>query len=129
MIHAIHHVALRCVGTEEMERTIRFYTELLGLEIIRRWGEGTGSGCMLGTGNGIIEIFADAQPGRSAGQIDHIALATSDVDGCIEKVRAAGFAVTEEPHDICIPSEPPCPARIAFCKGAAGEIIEFFCEM
>lgn len=31
------------------------------------------------------------------------------------------------PKDIVISSQPPYPARIAFCKGPLGEEIEFFC--
>jgi len=128
MIKGFHHAALRCAGVEEMKRAIAFYRDILGLKMLRTWGEGAGSGCMLDTGDRIIEIFADAEPGRTMGQIEHIALTTDDVDACIEAVRKNGYPVTEEPHDIAIPSDPPFPARIAFCKGAAGEIIEFFCE-
>ena len=38
------------------------------------------------------------------------------------------FIVTVEPKDICIPSNPPYPARIGFCIGPVGEEIEFFQE-
>ncbi len=128
LIKGLHHVALRCVGEEEMNKAIAFYTDILGLKLIRRWGSGREAGCMLDTGDRIIEMFADAEPGRSIGQVDHLALAADDVDACIEAVRKAGFSVTQEPQDLVIPSEPPLPIRCAFCVGAAGESIEFFCE-
>ncbi|MDD7408444.1 MAG: VOC family protein [Anaerovoracaceae bacterium] len=128
LIKGMHHTALRCAGEEEMNRAISFYCDILGLTLVRRWGSGKDAGCMITTGDRLIEMFADAEPGRTYGIVDHLALDTDDVDGCIEAVRSHGFKVTDEPHDIVIPSEPPFPARIAFCEGAAGENIEFFQE-
>ena len=43
-------------------------------------------------------------------------------------VREAGYEVFIEPRDIVIASEPPFPARIAFCRGPLQEEIEFFQE-
>ncbi len=40
LIKGLHHVALRCVGEEEMNKAIAFYTDILGLKLIRRWGCG-----------------------------------------------------------------------------------------
>ncbi len=128
LITGMHHTALRCCGEEEMNRAIAFYCDVLGLKLLRRWGKGADAGCMVSTGNSIIEMFGDAQPGRTDGHVDHIALATADVDACIEAVRAAGFEITQEPHDVDIPSDPVFPARVAFCRGAAGESVEFFFE-
>ena len=39
-----------------------------------------------------------------------------------------GCAVMMEPTDICIDSQPPLPARIAFFTGPTGEEVELFCE-
>ena len=44
MITGMHHAALRCCGLEEMERAIAFYRDVLGLSVLRRWGEGRESG-------------------------------------------------------------------------------------
>lgn len=126
LITGTHHTAIRCCGEEQYKEAVSFYTDVLGLDIIRTWGEGTGSGIMLNTGSGIIEMFADAEPGKTTGIIEHIALETDDVDACIEAVRAVGCTIKDEPHDIVISSVPGYPARIAFCYGKAGEMIEFF---
>ena len=45
---------------------------------------------MFSTGNGIVEIFSDAEGPRALGPTDHVAFATADPDACIEAVRAAG---------------------------------------
>ena len=48
-------------------------------------------------------------------RLRRLAFAVKDVDACVEAVRAAGYEITVEPNDIVIPSNPPLPARIAFC--------------
>ena len=62
------------------------------------------------------------------GALRHIAFATDDVDGIVDKVKKAGYEVFIEPNDIVIKSEPEYPARMAFCFGPLGEEIEFFQE-
>lgn len=126
LIKGIHHTALKCAGMEEFEKTIHFYKDVLGISVARTWGEGTESGIMFDTGDGIIEIFANAEERREQGAVRHFALATDDVNGCVQAVREAGYDVFVEPKDIIIPSDPPYPARIAFCFGPVGEEIEFF---
>lgn len=126
MITGIHHVALKCKGTEEFEKAVHFYRDILKLEVARTWGEETEAGAMLDTGSGLIEIFADALDQKEEGAVRHFALETNDVDGCVMAVKAAGYEVFVEPKDIVIPSNPPYPARIAFCFGPVGEQIEFF---
>lgn len=128
LIKGTHHIALKCGSTEEFETTIAFYTKTLGLEVLRSWGEGADAGIMLNTGDSILEIFAAGKVAGSTGSVNHYALATDDVDACVEAVRAAGYTITMEPNDIVIPSTPGFPARIAFCIGPVGEEIEFFDE-
>ena len=123
-ITGIHHVAMKCSTLEDYEKCIKFYNEVLELPIARQWK----TGIMLDTGSGLIEIFNDANDVLPQGSIRHYALAVKDVDAVVARVREAGYKITTEPKDIVIPSEIPFPARIAFCEGALGEEIEFFCE-
>lgn len=97
---------------------------MIGIPVVRSWD----AGIMLDTGSGIIEIFSDGQDNLPQGTIRHFALATDDVDACVQAVHEAGYEVFIEPKDIEIASQPKFPARIAFCKGPLGEEIEFFCE-
>ena len=126
-VKGFHHVALKCKGLAEFEKTLAFYHGVLKLPIVRTWGEGNESAAMLDTGAGLFEIFANAPDLLGAGALRHLALDVENVDACVEAVRAAGYRITVEPKDICIPSNPPYPARIAFCIGPVGEELEFFC--
>lgn len=127
-IKGIHHVAIKAKGMQAFKKTVEFYVEILGLELLRQWEREDGCGVMVDTGGGILEIFSNAECEPERGPLRHIALAVESPDKCIEKVREAGYKVTVEPKDITIPSFTPYNARIAFCIGAAGEEIEFFKE-
>lgn len=127
-ITGIHHIALKARGIEEYNKVVSFYKDILGLTEVRRWGENHSSAVMLCTGSGMLEIFANAETLPQESVIRHIAFSCNDVDLLIEKVKNAGYEITIEPKDIKIPSVPPFPARIAFCKGPLNEEIEFFCE-
>ena len=125
-ITGIHHIALKAKGPKNYGKMLEFYHEILGLPIVRSWGEGENLGAMLLAGAGLLEIFSNAPDILSEGALRHIAFAVESVDDCVEAVRKAGYEITMEPRDIVIASNPPYPARIAFCNGPVGESVEFF---
>lgn len=122
MITGLHHVSMKCGTPEAYRKAKAFYCEVLGLPVWREWPEGI----LIDTGNGLIEIFSNGEGTPKQGAIRHFALADTDVDATAEKVRQAGYGITVGPKDISIGPEPGCPARIAFCVGPLGEVIELF---
>ena len=116
-----HHVAMR---VRDFDASWQFYTEGLGFVPRVTWGEGDGRAAMLDTGAGnYLEIFAGgSDEPRPEGTVLHFALRTADCDKAIEAARAAGAEVTVEPRDVTIPSDPPTPVRLAFCKGPVGRL-------
>ena len=124
MIKGIHHISMKCGTAEELAKVREFYIELLGLEVIREWAEGM----MIDTGNGLLEIFTNADGTHCLGAIRHMALLTDDVDEIATKVKAAGYVLFIEPNDRDIPSDPVYPIRMAFCYGPLGEQVEFYME-
>jgi glyoxylase I family protein len=110
-----------------------FYTRALGFTEAIRWGQGDNRAILLDCGDGnFFEIFAGGQAAPAdaksggAGPIIHVALRSDDVDGAVARARAGGAEITLEPKDVTIPSNPPTPVRIAFCRAPGGEVIEFF---
>ncbi len=126
-IKGIHHVALK-VKPESYDKAVKFYTDILEMETVRSWGEAPYFACMISTGdNSTMEILAnDGADSVNAGPLPHIAFETDFVDELTEKVRAAGYEITVEPKDVTLPASPPYPIRVAFCRGAGNEEIEFF---
>lgn len=121
-----HHVAIR---SGNFEKSVQFYTEVLGFKEKIRWGEGDSRGIMLDTGDGnYIEIFANGtKESKGEGSWFHIAIRTDNTDAATARVRAAGYEITIEPKDVVIPSKPEgTPIRISFFKGPDGETLEFF---
>ncbi len=120
-----HHLSMRVAN---LDASIAFYTEGLGCVQKASWGQGDRRTVLLDTGDGnYLEISGGGTTPPQAGTtIMHLALRTVDCDQAIEAARAAGAEVTIEAKDITLPADPPIPARIAFCKGPDGELIEFF---
>ena len=128
LIQGIHHLSLNCRGEKEYEKTVQFYTDILGLGVKRSWIRQGKPACMLDTGDGLLEIFSDAEETLGQGVIRHVAFAVSNADRVVQAVREAGYEITKEPKDNVIAANPPLPIRVAFFVGPLGELVELFQE-
>ena len=128
LIRGIHHVCIRCNGDKQLDDVVNFYRDVMGIPVCRHWGSGTKKGAMLDTGDGIIELFADADEQLPRGVVEHFALRTDDVDKAVEAARSAGMKILIEPRDDEVAAvEGHVPLRIAFFEGPAHEKVELFC--
>ena len=118
LINGIHHVCIKC-RKDQVEKVKEFYTEVLGLPVVRSWGEPELAGFVFDSGAGLIEVFTNAQEDLPQGSIRHFAFATSDVDQCVKAVREAGYAITVEPKDVTLATTPPSPIRVSSPSGRA----------
>ena len=92
-ITGLDHYALL---TSDVERTTRFYTEVVGLEVGYR-PELTFSGVWLyAGGEPIVHIIAGKPiPGIETGAVDHLALkATGDVEAALTRLKARSVEYT-----------------------------------
>ena len=108
------------VHVTDMERSVRFYCDVLGLHVATHLCMGDESLVFLQAGGGWIELIHDGGARRSTGVVDHVALRVDNVQARLEQLKAQGIKVLDEaPIDVRELS-----ARIAFCEGPDGERIE-----
>jgi len=129
LIKGIHHLSLRCKDIEKYNETVNFYRDILGLDVFKEFEMNGSPVMMLNSGDGCIEVFADAKTDMPTGIIQHFALKTDDVEACVETVQKAGYKITDMPTNYVIKDKKaPYPIKFAFCVGPVGEILEFFAE-
>ncbi|MCY4536829.1 MAG: VOC family protein [Chloroflexi bacterium] len=94
MIKQLAHV---CIGAADLERTERFYVDLLGMELafeFMRGGERIGFYLRAG-GTSFIEVFAERESlkdGRAS--LKHFCLEVEDLDALTAKLTAQGVEVS-----------------------------------
>ncbi len=110
-LRGVHHVS---INVTDLDETLRFYTETVGLE--RLWRpSGIGEGAWLGCPDG-REIHLICQPvPENHGQ--HYAFEVADVDATRATLEAAGRRVRSTEIDgVC---------RQVFCRDPSGNLVEF----
>ena len=79
----------------ELERSLAFYRDTLGLAIYREFGEGSHRGVVFFTGNGHLEV-SGRSPG-SAPQNIQLWLQVRDVDGAHDELADRGVTILRPP--------------------------------
>ncbi len=125
MLIGFEHVGMTC---SNLDRTIAFYCDLLGLTLALRKTSDRGEMVFLDTGSGMLEIAcpnADISrsrdvPPHEAG-VRHITFAFDDVDAMVEKCEAAGVEVIEAPRPAFFTE---MIRRVAFVRDPDGILVE-----
>lgn len=121
-----HHIA---VQTQAYETSIAFYTDVMGMAQTAEFSAGGRRICLLDIGDGShLELFEPVPGTTPSGDAEgnvvfHFALATSDIEAALERVRAAGMEIMVELKTVDLG---PLNVSIAFFKGPGGEVVEFF---
>lgn len=125
----LHHV---CIQTSDFQRAFQFYTEALGLGIIKapflykekKWIAWLSAGPMIIELNGIEKGKEDqAQPYTSYGMgPSHVAFMVEDLDVLIERLVGHQVRVVKAPF--LPPTGDPGQPRVAFIEGPDGDHIE-----
>ena len=101
-ILGFEHVGMTC---SDLDRTIAFYCDLLGLKLALRKKNDIGEMGFLDTGTGMLEFACPAAlisrsrdvPPHEAG-MRHLTFAVTSVDAMAEKLQAAGVELLEGPR-------------------------------
>ncbi|WJH37074.1 VOC family protein [Paenibacillus aurantius] len=123
MIHKLEHVGIM---VKDMDASIRFYTEILNLELVGR--EKLDNGVELSflsypdTDHIQVELVgrgSDDIP--AAGKVDHLAFTVSNIEAEVERLRGLGVKLIDEKPKTILGG-----VQIAFFYGPDGERLEFF---
>ncbi|GAA4532922.1 lactoylglutathione lyase [Chelativorans composti] len=120
----IMHTMLR---VKDLDASIRFYTEVLGMNLLRKldFPEGKFTLAFVGYGpeeeTAVLELTYnyDHGPYDLGSGYGHIALETKDIYATVEKLRAAGAQIVREPGPM-----KHGKTHIAFIKDPDGYMIE-----
>ena len=108
------------VHVSDLERSVAFYRDVLGLREQTRFTLGNEQLVFLAAGAGLVELIADGSGRRATGAVDHLALRVTDLDAQLPRLREAGVQLLDEtPVEVR-----SLNARILFCVGPDGERIE-----
>lgn len=108
------------VQAPDLEKAVKFYTEVLGCALVNRMELGPVKLVFLNLGGTVLEL--KEAPDRTTpqdGLVDHIALQVTDIFAAVELLKSQGVEfITPEPTSIG-------PDRhIFFFRGPSGEKIE-----
>lgn len=124
MITGLAHAA---INAADLERSLHFYRDILGLPVVEDLTLETGVRLVhLRVGEGAtVELFgrpeplAAIAPAPQAG-LTHLALAVDDVDAVYAELRAKGVEFTGAPRPGLGQTR-----KLVFCKDPDGTLIEF----
>ena len=125
MLVGFEHVGMTAAN---LDRTIAFYCDLLGLTLVLRKPSGQGELAFLDAAGSMLEIFAPAAgivpasdvPANQAG-MRHLTFAVTDVDAMIATLEAAGVPIVERPRAA---HNTELIHRVAFIRDPDGILVE-----
>jgi catechol 2,3-dioxygenase-like lactoylglutathione lyase family enzyme len=124
-INGLAHI---CIFTGDMSKALAFYTDTLGFDVVHRTHLDSGYGfSIVRRGSCIIELLqpddANQMKSRESHPIDHVALEVKDINAVVATLKAKGISfftpIVDDPNLMG-------GVRIAFFKGASGEVFELF---
>jgi lactoylglutathione lyase len=123
-IKKFEHVGIQ---VKDLETTIAFYTNVVGLELLKKEGHVDPSLTLAflgikGEREPIVEIIEGYNPNLPAeGKVHHLAFTVEDIEAEIERVKEHGVTFIDEAVTTL-----PSGAKYIFFYGPDGEWIEFF---
>lgn len=118
MVQKIHKIAL---VTDDVEGSVKFYTETLGLEIIERFPvEEDEDYVFLKAGDMILELMPKKSMEAEEG-FHHISFRVDSVDASAQDLRDKGVPIEKEPFDAGTGG-----IRLAFFKGPNSMLLQLF---
>lgn len=123
MIHKLEHIGVK---VKDMDASIAFYTEVLGMQLVSRerlkGGLELGFLSFPGTDDIQIELIGNGHEGMSnEGLVHHIAFTVSDIEAEVDRLKKLDVRMLDETPRMILDG-----VKIAFFLGPDGEQLEYF---
>ena len=124
-IYGIHHI---CVNTPDLDRSIAFYRDIIGFQLLGRESCAFGEYAMLRLNDSRLELIqpknaTDASFGN-CGSLTHLGLAVRDIDAVVADLKQKGVQFLSEEIDDC--DEPMGGLRAISLLGPSDEAINLY---
>lgn len=118
LFRGLEHIGIK---VQDMEKSIKFYTEVLGFEFINRMKPGDVELVFVKLGNTVIELIESDGSVYGDGVVNHIALNVTDILAAVEHLKRQKIEmISQEPKSIG-------PGKYNFFfRGPSGEKLELF---
>lgn len=115
------------VFTADMEKSLNFYCDTLGMEQFYAIDMGKTKLRFVRAGSCIVELIgpADYPGGRGEGVVAHIAIEVEDIRGVVKSLKAKGVKFAAEDVSV-IPDLFPTGSTNIFLSGPNGESLELY---
>jgi catechol 2,3-dioxygenase-like lactoylglutathione lyase family enzyme len=124
-VTGIHHL---CVNTPDIEKSLWFYRELFGFELLGQETCVFGEYAMLRLGSSNLELIQSNNPGEDSfgnrGALAHFGLQVEGIDEVFDSLKQKGVRFLSE--DIGDYAEPMGGLRAASLMGPSGEMINLY---
>ena len=124
-IYGIHHL---CVNTPDIERSIAFYRDLIGFEVLGKESCAFGEYAMLRLNDSRLELIQPKHPDANSfgncGSLAHFGLAVRDIDAVVADLKAKGVQFLSE--GIIEDDEPMGGLRAISLLGPSQEAINLY---
>lgn len=118
MFQKIDHVAVHC---SDLERSIAFYRDAFGFDLMGRHDRPGGGIAYLGLGGTVLELTQKAGETMSG---YHVALRTTDMDAAVARLAERGVKPVSAPKPTSAKLPGEGDTRRAVYRGPDGEMIE-----
>ncbi len=123
LITGVAHIGLYI---KDLERSIRFYEDILGFQMIRRFTSLEGNlMAFMKSGNLVIELIQHVEwMDRKDGLYDHIAMEVEDIESATKELVEKGIEMEMEIyHDMLVTTE---GVKYVAFRGPDGEHLELY---
>lgn len=124
-IFGIHHV---CIHTPDIDKSIKFYTELMGFSVVGKETCDFGEYAMLKSGSSRLELIQpnerDEDTFGDKGSITHIGLDVKGIDEVVADLKAKGVKFVSD--EICDEAAPMGGLRAITLLGPSDEHINLY---